>query len=145
MAAKTGTVVVAGKRGEVGQQYTARGKIALDAALATTNTYTISNLLPKGGAKVIAFRFYGVEVDTNATPTCTVSIGNSDDPDGFLKTKGGAVGLQNSLAGQLTYFGDGDLIGTTVTNRDLTMTVVANPATGATSGDLFYELVLEGV
>lgn len=147
MAAKTGSVLVAGKTGELGQQYDAVGYIDLDAALATTNTYTIANLFPKGKYKVVGFDFWSPELDTNASPTLTFSVGNSDDPDGYLKTINGGLPAQAPANGsQLNYKGNGDLIGTTPTpNRDVTLTVVADPATGVTSGRLFFGFTLEGV
>lgn len=146
MAALTGTVTLAGKNGEIGQQYLARGSYTFGAEIEDTDTITWSNILPAGGAKVVGFRVYGQEIDTNATPTATFIVGNTDDTDGYLKTKGGAVGLQNSLAGQLFYAGDGDLItsGSIITNRNVVLTMTAATATGASSGTIYIELVLEG-
>ena len=143
MTAKTGTVTYT-SRPQLGEQRWVRGVITLDAAFATTNTYTIANLFPSGGCKVLALRHASIEADTHATPTLVYEIGNSDDANGFKTSFTSAIGLQNSLASQAVAIGDGALIGTAITNRDLTLTVTADPATGATSGDLIFEVLIEG-
>ena len=146
MTAYTGTIVSEGRGGELGQQFSAIGKYALTGALVNGDTITWSNLLPKNTVKVIAFRFWSVELDTGGTPTTLFTIGDGTDPDGYLTSKGGAVTLSNSLAGQLSYFGDGALIGADdAASRDVVLTVTAAVATGATSGTLWVEVLLEGL
>lgn len=145
MTALTGTVVYAAKNGESGQQYAGLGKYTLGGALANADTITWTNLLPKGKFKVLGFKFWGPEIDTNATPTATFTIGDGTDADGYLTTKGGAVGLQNSLADQLSYEGDGALIGTTQEGRNVVLTVTAAVATGATSGTIWVQPIIEGL
>lgn len=146
MAAYTGTIDIAGKNGELGQQNFCRGKYALAGALANTDTITFTNLLPLAGGKIVGFRFYSPELDTNATPTMTFTIGNSDDADGYLKTVNGGLPAQLPANGsQLNYCGNGDLITTTVTNRTVVLTVTGVVATGETAGNLYVEIILEGV
>ena len=145
MAALTGTNAIAGKNGEVGMQFTATGTYTLAAALANGDTITWSNLLPLGGAKIVAVRFFAPELDTNATPTMKWTLGNSDDADGFIIEQGGAVGLSNSLPTMIVAGGTGALMDTTVTNRNVVFTVTAAVATGATTGTIRVEFLLEGI
>lgn len=143
MAAYTGTNVKKGKNGELGQEYTATGYYDLTTGLANADTITFSGLLPIGGYRAVKGKVWGVEIDTNATPTGTFVVGTATDDDGFLTTKGAAVGLQNSLGGQLCYIFDGAQIGTVITDTDLIVKMNAAVATGATSGRLWVELVCE--
>lgn len=145
MADLTGTVTIPAKNGGLGDQHTVRGEYTLAAALEDEDTITWSGILGKNDKKIVSFRIFGVEIDTDATPTATFTVGTEDDADGLLLTKGGAVGLQNSLAGQLVYFGDGALVDATVDDEDIILTVTAAVGTGATSGTIFVEAVLEGV
>lgn len=140
MAALVGTVKEAGRSGEIGGQRFFLGEYDLAAALVNADTITWSNILPSSGTfKVLDFKIVAPELDTNATPTMLFVVGDGTDNDAFLTSKGGAVGLQNSLAGQLSYFGDGAAIGAaagTVVGRDIVLTVTAAVATGATSGKI---------
>lgn len=145
MTALVGTTVIKGRSGERGTQYAALLKYTLLAALVNGDTITWSNCLPNGKFKVVGFRIWGVELDTNASPTMLFTVGDGVDADGYKLSAGGGVGLQNSLAGQLVYLGDGALIGTTDAANDVVLTVTAAVATGATSGDIWIELVIEGV
>ena len=139
MAAITGTVTAVGKNGEKGMLYFARGVFTFSAALVTTDTYNISNLLPRGGARIVAGRIVGSKMDTNATPQLAFRIGNSDDDDGYLTQQTQGTGTQTGFSF------DGALVNQVVTNRNLSMTVNTNPATGATSGTFNIELLLEAV
>lgn len=149
MAALTGTVQVAGKSGSVGRQFVAKGSYTLGGALANADTITWTNLLPDPNTcKVVSGRIYGPELDTNATPTMLFTIGDGTDADGYLLSKGGAVTLSNSLANQLMYEFDGAIIcaaAGTAESRNVVLTVTAAVATGATSGTIWIELLLEGV
>lgn len=146
MTAYTGTILKAATGGELGRQYKVTGYYTFGAEVETTDTITWADIIPASGARVIGGKVWGVELDSNATPTATFIIGDGSDTDGYLNTKGGAVGLQNSLAGQLAYFFDGALLGTTVTtNNDVVLTMTAATATGASSGTIWIELDLEAV
>ena len=144
MATLTGTRVTAPRVGDLDKIVYASGYYTLAAALSTSNTYEIDLFAGLEGYDIIpvTVNVFGVEADTNATPTGTFKVGDSSDDDGLLTTKGMAVGLQNSLAGQLFYKGDGALIknATRMTGTKVIITPVANPATGATSGDIFVEV-----
>lgn len=145
MAAYTGTVTQRGKGGDLGDLFIAKGEYTFGTEIEDTDTITWSNILPQGGAKVHSFRIYGVELDSNATPTATFVVGDGTDADGYLTTKGGAVGLQNSLAGQLVYFGDGALLDTNVTSTDIVLTMTAATATGASTGTIYIEVLGESI
>lgn len=147
MTAYTGTVTIPARAGERGIQTTGMGSYALTGALVNADTITWTDAVPLGTqAKIVGFRFFSVELDTNASPTMLFKVGDGTDDDGYLTSKGGGVGLQNSLAGQLAYFGDGAIIGTaTQAGRNIVLTVSAAVATGATSGTLYYEVTVEGI
>lgn len=145
MTAYTGTVTRAAKAGGLGELSVAKGSYTFGTEIENADTITWTNILPGQGAKVVGFAVYGVELDTNATPTATFIIGDGSDTDGYLTTKGGAVGLQNSLAGQLFYKGDGALIDTEVSSRNVVLTMTAATATGASSGTIYVELLVEGI
>lgn len=137
--------IIKGRSGERGTQYTALLKYTLLAALVNADTITWSNCLPNGKFRVVGFEVWGVELDTHGTPTMLFTVGDGVDADGYKLSASGAIGLQNSLAGQLFYKGDGALIGTTDAANDVVLTVTAAVATGATSGDIWIEVVLEGI
>lgn len=127
MAAITGTAVD-GKLGLVGARRPVKGVFTFAAALSTGDTYTITDLFPYPvivhGVKVV-----GTVMDTHATPTLAITVGNSDDADGFLKN----IVIKQTTQTNIEGF-DGALIGTVISNKDVTLTVSANPGTGATSG-----------
>lgn len=145
MTAYTGSIVIKPANGGLGDEHTVKGSYTLGAEIEDTDTITWTGILGKGDKQIVAFRVYGVELDTNATPTATFVVGTEDDDNGLLTTKGGAVGLQNSLAGQLSYFGDGDLVGTITNDENIILKMTAATATGASSGKIFVEAVLKGV
>lgn len=145
MTAYTGTVTIAPTNGGLGDDHIVRGEYTFGAEIEDTDTITWTGILGKNDKKVVSFRVFGQELDTNATPTATFTVGTEDDADGLLTTKGGAVGLQNSLAGQLLYFGDGALVDTITDDEDIVLTMTAATATGASSGTIFVEAVLRGV
>lgn len=146
MTALTATVDLPGKGGDISEQKLASGYYDLLGALVNGDTITFPNILPYGGAKVVNVKAVSPELDSNATPTATATIGNSDDPDGYVKTRGLAVTLSNSLATDLVLeSSDGALINTAVTNRDIVLTVTAAVATGATSGRIRLSALLQAL
>jgi len=141
MADITGAVVINDEFGVQGMERRVLGSFTFSAALVTTDTYTIANLFPVDLTyKVKSFKLWGTIMDTNATPTLAVSVGNSDDADGYL-----AATVIDGIQDNAVIGGTGAFIGddTGVKNKDLTMTVTADPATGATSGTWFFEVVAE--
>ena len=141
MAIRTGVRETAPNFAGIDGLVFAAGYYSLAAALTTDDTYEIDLFAGLEGYDIIpvSAEVYGVEADTGASPTGTFRVGDAAVADGILTTKGMAVGLQNSLAGQLFYKGDGSLIknGTRLTGTKIIITPVANPATGATAGDIF--------
>ena len=139
MADITGSVVIGSQFGEQDASSTVLGKFDFSAALATVDTYTIPNFFPRGKKLFIeSFEAYGDVFDTNETKTLAISVGNSDDPDGLLTST-----VLNYTQKGVVICGDGAFVGgdALVDNTDLTLTVTANPATGATSGTLYFRVV----
>jgi|DEB0MinimDraft_6_1074348.scaffolds.fasta_scaffold117591_1 hypothetical protein len=138
----TGTLVVEPRIGDLDKVCHTKVLFTLTEALATTNSYTFTPFIDGYYSVVEDVQLYGVNADTNATPTGTYTLGTTDDKDGLLTTKAMSVALQNSLASQVNYFGDGDLIKnqTVITGDTLELDVTANPATGATAGDIWIDL-----
>jgi len=145
MTAYTGTVLIGAANGGLGEEHTVLGSYTFGAEVENTDTITWTGILGSNEKRIVGFRVFGTELDTNATPTATFIVGTEDDDNGLLTTKGGAVGLQNSLAGQLSYFGDGALIGTITNDGNIVLTVTAATATGASSGTIYVEATLKGV
>lgn len=146
MTAYSGTINTAGRLGEIGRQTIASGSYALTGALVNADTVTWDNVFPNGKFKVISFRYWSPELDTNASPTMTFTIGDETDPDGYLTTiNGGLPATAPTNGSQLNYMGNGALLNTTTAGRDVVFTVTAAVATGASSGTLFWEAVIEGV
>lgn len=135
----TGSIVGTNTIGQTGQLTIVRGKISFDAATLAenpTDTYVILNLFTQNNipvaVDVLGHRLYS----TTTTPASLVAtVGNSDDADGYLKSKA------LTETGQLVRVGDGDLIGTRVTNPSVTMTVTT-AAGAAYTGDLIYEFLV---
>lgn len=145
MTAYNATIDVPGLSGELGKQLMAVGHFALTGALVAGDTITFPNILPQNGAKVIYSRTAHPELDTNASPTGTLKVGNTDDDDGYhLLYNVGAPVVAPANGGQMGNTGTGALIGTVVNNRDIVMTVVGVMATSITTGTIFLFVTLEG-
>lgn len=143
MVAQTGTVTTQGRTGEIDTEFTAVAEYDLNGtALVTTDTYTISNFLPAGKKQCLYFQVWtSAELDTNATPTLDIAVGNTGDADGFL------TDTVNAFEKGFVFGGDGALVGeaSSFTDTDLTLTVNTNPATGATAGIIHFKGVFRGV
>ena len=151
MTALTATVDLPGRGGDIGEQLVASGYYDVLATIvghATTgDTITFPNILPQGGAKVIAAQVVSPEIDTHGTPTGTCIVGNSDDDNGLIKTANIGKPAQLPANGSpltLNSF-DGALINTTVTNRDVIIEFTAALATSITSGRIRLNLLLEAL
>lgn len=150
MTALTGTVVTQGKNGELGQQYTCVGTYTLSGALVAADTITWTNILPKGKFKIVTGRYYSPELDTHASPTGTIIIGDGTDTDAYLTTTNVGLPAQAPANGLPLSIGmDGASIGTTFGSttslRNVVLTVVGVMATSVTSGTIRVEFVIEGV
>lgn len=148
MANYTATIDTKPRTGSIGQQLLATGYYDLAGAItghATTgDTITFDNIIPKGGAKIISVGVTYPELDTHATPTGTCIVGNTDDDNGFAITNN--VGLPAQLPAntqQVQICGTGDLVGTSITNRDVIIEFTAALATSATTGRVRLEVLLE--
>ncbi len=134
-----GTILGTNTLGQTGQATIVRGRFTFSSATLAANptdTYVISNLFTQNtipvAVEILGFRLYS----TTTTPANLVAtIGNSDDADGYLKSKA------LTETGQLSRHGDGDLIGTRVTNPSVTMTVTTG-AGAAYTGDLIFEFLV---
>lgn len=145
MAVVPGTLIVPPRLGDLDKLVYAKWVHTLTAALSTADTYEVDvfgtdatngyDFIPVAG------KVFGVRTDTNATPTGQFSIGDSADPDGLLIAKSGFATVTNSQPTQVRYEWDGALIKnkTRLTGTKIILTPTANPATGATSGDIFIE------
>lgn len=146
MAVRTGTIIHAPIFEGLNKVTRAKVVFSLGQALNTDDTYEVDNLFPTDVYDVIieSGRVFCPRLDTNASPTATFAIGDSDDDDGLLVTKGATVALVNSLVNQVNYEFDGALIKnkTTITGKKLILTPKANPTTGVTTGDIFIDVYL---
>lgn len=145
----TGTIVVAPRLGDLDKICHTKVLFTLTEALATTNSYTFEPFIDGYYAIVEGGAVYGVNADTDGTPTLLLQLGtgSTGDPDGLLKPTSFSVALQNSLASQVNRTFDGDLVKnqTIITADTLELDVTANPATGATEGDIFIDIYWRAV
>lgn len=145
MTAYTGVILTKGRSGELGGQYLARGKFDLTAALANGDTITWTGIKPQG-TLTRSFEIYGPELDTSATPTGGMSVGDAattvggGDPDGYLTTKG-----MEAAGDQLYYKGDGALIGNDSDSTNVVVVVNDTVASGASVGSIYIDVIYEGV
>lgn len=138
----TGTNLVPSSTGqapwEPGHEFTTLSKYTIAATVLTGDVYTFANMLPplNLAVQLLSVEFYGVELDTNSSPTATLVLGDGTTTNAYLtsKTAGNAVF-------QLHYVGDGANIGTVITvSRNIVATVGGTVATGQTSGDVFCKV-----
>lgn len=130
----TGTILVA-PRWSAGAEYTAIGSYTFAAEVANGDTITWADLIPKG-AEVVDVTYYGVELDTDASPTGTINIGDGTDVDGFID--GASIGLAAAGANQVIAKSNGEKLGTTYTTAtDVKLTVASAVATAASSGNVY--------
>lgn len=140
MTALTGTVITPAVVGGLGDEHTAKGKYTLGGAIASADTITFTGLLGKGKKEIVGFKYFGIELDTNASPTGTIIVGTESDDNGLLTSK--VAGNANA---QLIYLGDGALVDTITDDENLIITVGGTVATAASSGTLYVEVVVRGV
>lgn len=130
-----GSIVVPVASGERGVQRTAVLKYVFSGGFANTDTITFSKVIPSKGVYVDRVELVSSEIDTNATPTATLSVGTVADPDGFIAATGAAVNKSNSLAENVYRSSMAEaLINTRVTASDIVVTIASAVATAATSG-----------
>lgn len=125
-------------RYEDGNEFTSVGAYAYSVALASADTITFIGLIP-AGAQVLEVTFTSNEIDTNASPSGTVNVGDGTTPAAFIA--GGSVGLSASGENQVTLMGNGVNIGATYkVDTNVVVTVASTVATGATSGTILVKV-----
>lgn len=109
--------------------HSARAEFNLTAALAAGDVITALRLHPR--FRVTGGVLKSDDLDTGATPTLTLNVGDADDPDRYFAaaTVGQAGGVTDAMAATGV-----DYLTTRYT--DVTITVAAGPATGATTGKI---------
>jgi len=150
MTAFTALTINPAKIGEVGEIVVGTGTFTLTGALANTDTITFTGIVSPGNFRVIGFDIWSNEIDTDATPTGTWTVGNATDPDGYLTTQNMGLPAQLPANGsQLRYSGNGALIGTNIgtvsTDGNVVVTVTAAVATSATTGAVNVRIWVQGV
>lgn len=148
MTAYVGTVVVPAVGGAKGQVSEGLCQYALTGALVNGDTITWTNAIPNAkAAQVIGMEFWSPELDTNASPTATATIGDGTDADGYNTTFNLGLPVVAPANGtQIRDSGLGAIIGTsTQAGRNIVFTVTAAVATGATSGTLNIRPIVVGI
>lgn len=114
---------------------------SLTAALAASDV--IQMVKVPTGARIIEMLLAADDLDTNATPTIVLDVGDGGDTDRFID---GATSAQ--VGGGLVRLGQGltttaaDALGYTYTADDtIDVLVQAGPATGATTGDIVLTVI----
>lgn len=131
MVAYTGTIAIA-PRWEPGATYTAVGTYTRAGTYAANDTVTFAGLIPGNGVEIQAVRFTSDELDTGASPTATVSVGDTTTAAQFISAR--SVGLAASGATQVNISGD-VVSGIGKVYTTATDVVVTFPAAFATSAN----------
>jgi hypothetical protein len=76
-------------RWQAGQEYTGYGYYTVGAAVAQNDTITFTNIVPAGGVQIISTRLQIPKLDTNATPTATLILGDATDDNRFINNVSG--------------------------------------------------------
>lgn len=139
IGAASGTLVQSAQW-QAGHEYTVLGYYTIGAAIAAADTITWTDALPPlvNAIKPIQFVLWGAELDTNASPTATVIVGDGTDTDAYLASK--TAGDAN---GQMQFFGDGALFSSavgTVAGRNIVLTIGGTVATAAATGTVWIAL-----
>lgn len=118
-----------------GQTFTVSAVATIGSAVETGDSWTATDMLPENKVTLVGGKFTG-ELDTDASPTATVIVGDGTDTDGYLASKVAGDGT-----GQLILSFDGALLGAEgAASRDVVVTLGGTVATAATSGDIRVEL-----
>lgn len=140
IGAATGTVTVP-PRSQLGYEFTAVGTYTLAAAIAQNDTITFTGLLPRG-AQVQAVTYSSPELDTNATPTGTVSVGTVATAAAYISSISvglAAAGATQVVAKSNVIAGIG-LASETTAATDVVITYPAAFATAASAGVIVLEV-----
>ena len=139
MTALTGTIVVA-PRWCSGYEYTAVGSYALGGAIASADTITWTTLLPQyNDVQILGLRFWGQELDTNASPTGTIIIGDGTTTNNYLESL--VCGNTAAAPAQLDLAGNGVVIGaSTYASKNIVATIGGTIGTAASSGTVWVSV-----
>lgn len=110
-----------------------RGEFALTAALAANDTVTMFRLMPN--FRVTGGLLKSDDLDTNGTPTITLSLGDAGDDDRYFSVA--TVAQTGTFTSTLAFTGV-DFVTTAYT--DVILKVNTGPATGATTGTIVAAL-----
>jgi hypothetical protein len=137
MAAYTGTLLGTNELGRPGDLALVRGKFTFAAAtLVGADTFSIDMFTQNGievPVQILGFRIFS---STTTPASLVMRVGNAGDNDGFMI----ATGM--TATGQLVRSGSGDLVGTRVSNKTVTMGVTVD-AGAAYTGDLVLEFFVK--
>lgn len=112
-----------------GATFTVAAYYTLAGAVSSGDTFTASDMLPSNKVTIVDGGWTG-ELDTNASPTGTLIIGDGTDTDGYMASK-----VAGDATGQLNLKFDGALIGTeSAASRNIVSTLGGTVATAASSG-----------
>lgn len=143
MAAYEGSITKKTTWSDRGKVLKFKGKVAWSSALASADTLTIADF-NKDGTPIgpVSFALYGTPGDVNATPTLAIKAGVTGDDDCFLPA---TVFNASAATRQVIVMGTGDAVNgttSTITGKDLIITVTANPTTttGVTTGTWYVEV-----
>lgn len=133
MTANTGTVTVK-PRWSPGATFTAAAYGTFSGTVASGDTLTISDLVPTNGFTVSEVKVWGGPLDTDASPTATLVVGDGTDTDFYVASKVPA-GITDT--GQMIIFGDGVGVrasaGTYPASGNVVLTVGGTMGTGGSS------------
>lgn len=124
-------------RWQAGAEYTGAGYYTIGAAVAENDTITFTNIIPANGVQIISTKLQIPKLDTHATPTATLILGDATDDNRFLNDVAGGWDDEVSYA---TY--DINVAGTAdagsgyvyTAATSLVLTINAAVATAASTG-----------
>lgn len=139
-----GNVVVAAPqtvppRWQAGMEYMAVGTYTITAAVAQNDSITFTGLLPRG-AQVQEVTYISPELDTNTTPTGTVTVGTAATAAAYIS----AVSVGLAAAGETQVIAKSNVIaglGLASQTTAVTDVVVTYPAAFATAASTGIVLV----
>jgi hypothetical protein len=123
---------------QAGEVYSAYAKITIGSAVETGDTWTLTDMLPSEDIQIVGGNVSGVEMDTNATPTATLVLGDGTDTDGFMASVVAAA----PPSGQFNASLGGALVGgaSKPASTSPVLTLGGTVATAASSGDVFVRI-----
>jgi hypothetical protein len=104
--ARTGTFLIPSASGaprwQAGYEYTRTGVYTFSDSVVTADTITWTDFFPPltTGVQLVGFKLWGDELDTHATPTATVIVGDGTDTDAYIKSFTGGNPATGTTEGQ---------------------------------------------